>query len=85
MGARATKHDICKHFNINKLLLKLSRNTALHPFKIEINKQRTGVNRYMNCSNFSAFPPFFPSERVKLDSFVVAAATAPESGFAGLS
>ena len=83
MGARATKQDICKHFNINKLLL--SRNTVLHPFKIEINKQRTGVNRYMNCSNFSAFPPFFPSEKVKLDSFVVAAATAPVSGFAGLS
>ena len=76
MGARATKQDICKHFNINKFLLKLSRNTVLHPFKIEINKQRTDVNRYMNCSNFSAFPPFFPSEKVKLDSFVVAAVTA---------
>ena len=25
----------------------------------------------MNCSNFYAFPPFFPSEKVKLDSFVV--------------
>ena len=83
MGARATKQDICKHFNINKLLL--SRNTVLHSFKIEINKQRTDVNRYMNCSNFSAFPPFFPSEKVKLDSFVVAVATAPVSGFAGLS
>ena len=44
MGARATKQDICKHFNINKLLL--SRNTILylHPFQIEIKKQRTDVN-----------------------------------------
>ena len=39
MGARATTQDICKHFNINKRLMKLNRNTVLHPFKIEINKQ----------------------------------------------
>ena len=54
-----SKQATCKHFNINKLLLTLSRNTVLHPFKIEINKQRTDVNWYMNCSNISAFPPFF--------------------------
>ena len=37
----------------------------------------------MNCSNFSAFPQFFLSEKVKLDSFVVAAAIASVPGFAG--
>ena len=42
MGARATKQDICKHFNIKKLLL--SRNAVLHPFQIEIKKQRTDVS-----------------------------------------
>ena len=68
-----------------KIFIKLDTECRIAVIKIEIKKQRTDVKLYMNCSNFSAFPLFFSSEKVKLDSFVVAAATAPVSAFAGLS
>ena len=83
MGARAIKQDICKHFNINKLLL--SRNTVLHPFQIEIKKTTNRCELIYELFYFFCFSTIFPSEKVTLDSFVVAAATAPVSGFGGLS